>query len=517
MKKHLLLFAMILLPLVASAHDIEVQNADGKTIYYNYINDGTELEVTFRGSKSDSYSNEYQGNVAIPEEVTYMNRTRKVTSIGDRAFYYCSDLTSITIGNSVTSIGESVFYYCYGLKKVIVKDIAAWCGIKFYNYESNPLSYAKHLYSDEDTEITNLVIPNSVTSIGSYAFYYCSGLTSITIPNSVTSIGSYAFRECTGLTSVTIPNSVTSIEGGTFAGCSGLTSITIPNSVTSIGAEAFEGCSGLTSITIPNSVTSIGWAAFRECSGLTSVTIGSGVTSIGENAFEGADIPTVISLIENPFTIRGKTSNYRTFSQNIFNNATLYVPKGTIDKYKATDGWKDFLFIEEGTGGGDTPTTQKCEKPTISYENGKLTFSSATDGAVCQYSITDTDIKAGSGNEVQLGVTYNISVYATKSGYENSETATATLCWIDQQPKTEGITNGIANIPAKAVLIQSEGGSIKVQGVDEGTQVNVYGINGTQAGSAISQSGAATINTNLQPGSIAIVKIGQKSVKVAIK
>ena len=106
MKKQLLLFAMILLPLVASAHDIEVQNADGVTIYYNYINDGTELEVTFRGSSYNDYSNEYQGTVAIPQEVTYMNRTRKVTSIGVRAFYKCSFLTSVTIGNSVTSIGE---------------------------------------------------------------------------------------------------------------------------------------------------------------------------------------------------------------------------------------------------------------------------------------------------------------------------------------------------------------------------------------------------------------------------
>ena len=241
------------------------------------------------------------------------------------------------------------------------------------------------------------------------------------------------------------------------------------------------------------------------------------MTSIGYAAFDGVDIPTVISLIENPFTITGKTSDSRTFTQNTFLNATLYVPKGTIDKYKATDGWKDFLFIEEGTGGGDTPTTQKCEKPTISYENGKLTFSSATDGAVCQYSITDTDIKAGSGNEVQLGVTYNISVYAAKSGYENSETATATLCWIDQQPKTEGITNGIANIPAQAVLIQSEGGSIKVQGVDEGTQVSVYSINGTEAGKTIIRNGCATVNTNLQTGSVAIVKVGEKSVKVIVK
>ena len=472
---------MILLPLVASAYDIEVQNADGVTFYYNYINNGTELEVTFRGSSYNDYSNEYQGNVVIPEEVTYMNRTRKVTSIGEYAFSSCSGLTSVTIPNSVTSIGNSAFNDCSGL--------------------------------------TSITIPNSVTSIGDRAFNDCYKLTSITIPNSVTTIGSYVFRDCIGLTSVTIPNSVTSIGEAAFYDCKGLTSVTIGDGVTSIGDYAFCDCKGLTSITIPNSVTSIGDYAFSSCSGLTSVTIGSGVTRIGNCAFDGVDIPTVISLIENPFEITGKTSDYyRTFSQNTFNNATLYVPKGTIEKYKATDGWKDFVFIEEGNGsGGDTPTTQKCEKPTISYENGKLTFRSATNGAVCQYSITDTDIKAGSGNEVQLGVTYNVSFYATKAGYENSETATATLCWIDQQPKTEGITNGIANIPANAVLIQSEGGSITVQGVDEGTQVNVYSINGTQAGSAISQSGAAIINTNLQPGSIAIVKIGQKSVKVVIK
>ena len=307
---------------------------------------------------------------------------------------------------------------------------------------------------------------------------------------------------------------MTGIGDYAFSGCSGLTSVTIPNSVTSIGDYAFRYCSGLTSVTIPNSVTSIGYNAFFGCSKLTTITIGSGIKTINSSAFASCpELTDVTCYAENV-----PSTNTDAFKDSYIEYTTLHVPASAVNAYKVADPWKNFksIMATDGTT-PETPETPKCEKPTISYENGKLTFSSATDGAVCQYSITDTDIKAGSGNEVQLGVTYTISVYATKSGYDNSETATATLCWIDQQPKTEGITNGIANIPANAVLIQSEGGSIKVQGVDDGTMVNVYGINGTQAGSAISQGGAATINTNLQPGSIAIVKIGQKSVKVVMK
>ena len=159
---------------------------------------------------------------------------------------------------SVTSIGEWAFYDCSGL--------------------------------------TSVTIPNSVTSIGEWAFYDCSGLTSVTIPNSVTSIGYSAFSRCSSLTSVTIPNSVTSIVGGAFYDCSGLTSVTIPNSVTSIGEGAFAYCSGLTSVTIPNSVTSIGGYAFFRCSGLTSVTIPNSVTSIGWDAFGGCSGLTSINV-----------------------------------------------------------------------------------------------------------------------------------------------------------------------------------------------------------------------------
>ena len=471
MKSNNFLFLFsILLSMVgtkALAYDFEAKNADGVTIYYNYINDGKELEVA-----SGFYT--YSVSVVIPEEVTYMNRTRKVTSIGKNTFYDCSGLTSVTIPNSVTSIGDGAFYDCRGL--------------------------------------TSVTIPNSVTSIGNNAFSGCRGLTSVTFGNGVTSIGDGAFYDCRGLTSVTFGNGVTSIGGSAFKNCSGLTSVTIPNSVTSIGNGAFYDCSGLTSVTIPNSVTSIGGSAFAFCYSLTSVTIPSSVTSIGESAFSGCDIPVVISKIEAPFTIATNT-----FSNNTFLNATLYVPKGTIDKYKATDGWKKFAFIEEGDGSGKTPETQKCEKPTISYQNGNLTFYSATEGAVCHSTITDADIKSYSTNEVQLGVTYNITVYATKTGYENSETATATLCWIDVAPKTEGITNGVANVRAMPVMIQSQGGVLNITGAPEGSVINVYDLSGKMVESAISDSETTSIPTNLKSGEIGIVKIGDKSIKVVMQ
>ena len=207
-----------------------------------------------------------------------------VTSIGNYAFVDCSKLTSVTIPSSVTSIRYGAFSNCDGLKEVHIADITKWCTLSFGSYHANPLYYANNLYVNGSL-VTDLIIPNSVTSIGAFAFYGCSSLTSVTIPNGVTSIGHYTFHGCSSLTSVIIPNSVTTIGESAFSGCSSLTSVTIPNGVTSIGRSAFCVCSSLTSVTIPNSVTSIGGYAFSDCSKLTSVTIPNSVTSIGEKAF----------------------------------------------------------------------------------------------------------------------------------------------------------------------------------------------------------------------------------------
>jgi len=463
----------------------------------------------------------YSGVIVIPENVVHEGNTYSVTSIGDKAFYNCSGLTSVTIPNSVTSIGYFAFCECKKLTSVTIPNSVTSIG----NYAFDSCSGLTSVTIGSGVTnigisafrycsgLTSVTIPNSVTSIGDYAFFECEKLTSVTIPNSVTSIGNYAFWYCSGLTSVTIPNSVTSIGDFAFYECKKLTSVTIPNSVTYIGGSAFENCSRLTSVTIPNSVTSIGSYAFYNCSGLTSITIPNSVTSIGDNAFDGVDIPTVISLIENPFTITGKTSFNRTFTQNTFNNATLYVPKGTIDKYKATDGWKDFVFIEEGTGSGDTPTTPKCEKPTISYENGKLSFTSETEGAEFISEITDADIKSYYDSWIQLSAAYNISVYATKSGYDNSDVVTATLYFTSASLNDpSGISSAKASAP---VLIQTLGNTLHVTGVEDGTEVVVFGLDGSYIGHSKSFGGTVNIELN-GANQIVIVKVGNESVKVKI-
>ena len=431
-----------------------------------------------------------------------------VTNIGTAAFFQCLNLTSITIPSSVTSIGSNAFAYCTGLSTMRVDSDNT-------TYDSRDNCNAI-IETNSNTLITgcqNTTIPNSVTSIGVRAFYGCSGLTSVTIPNSVTTIGNSAFTNCSGLTSITIPNSVTNIGQEAFYNCSGLNSIVIPNSVASIDQYAFAYCPSLTSIVIPSSVKSIDQYAFAYCSGLTILSIGEGVTSIGKSAFSNCNnMQDLYLYAEQP-----PTTEMDAFSSSNMANAKLHVPTNILFVYQSISLWKDFGTVVAIDGDPVVPEPQKCEKPTISYQNGKLTFASSTEGATCQYSIKDTDIKSGSGDEVQLTATYNISVYATKAGYDNSDVATATLCWIDVEPKTEGINNGIAQVPAKAVLIQAVGGAINVQGCDDGERIGVYSINGCQVGTSVSQNGTATINTTLQPGSVSIVKIGQKSVKVMMK
>ena len=214
-------------------------------------------------------------SVVIPDSVTFINSS---------AFSGCSGLTGVTIPDGVTSIGPSAFSGCSGLTSVYITDIEKWCKISFKNDVSNPLYYAHNLYLNNKL-VTDFVIPDSITSIGAYAFIGCSALKGVYITDLEKwcefSFGDYSsnplyyahnlYLNNKLVTNLVIPDSVTSIGAYTFTGCSGLASVTIPDGVTSIKDYAFAYCSGITNITIPDGVTSIGYRAFYNCSGLTKI------------------------------------------------------------------------------------------------------------------------------------------------------------------------------------------------------------------------------------------------------
>ena len=402
MKKHLLLLFTALLPLVASAEKVEI---DG--IWYNLVSKVKQAEVTksggteYSGSITIPATVTYDGvaysvtsigdeafyncrsltTITIPESVTsigskafYYCRSLtainipensqltsigdyafgycssltainipSVTSIGERAFDDCSSLTAITIPEGVTSIGDYAFEDCSSLTAVHISNIEAWCKITFENYNSNPLYYAHNLYLNGEL-VTNLVIPEDVTSIGDYAFYQCSSLTDITLPEGVTSIGYNAFSGCSTLTAITLPEGVTSIGDYVFYGCSSLTSITLPEGVTYIARYAFSDCSSLTAITIPENsqLTSIGWYAFSGCSSLTAITLPRSVKSIGSEAFANcSDLTDVYCYAEMV-----PTTETNAFDGSYIEYATLHVPTNALVSYKTTAPWNCFGKFE---------------------------------------------------------------------------------------------------------------------------------------------------------------------------
>ena len=385
-----------------------------------------EYEIRYTGEGYDAKSlyailcYETNDNVitrlhSIPEAVTgkyefYYNGelcssylTAFVTTIGKFAFNNSSVLSSVTIPEFITVIysdddclypGHGAFEGCTAITELNWK--ARNCPTKGRmpsdNIERVTIGSEVTILPDgfvKNSKITEVIIPNSVTTIGNGAFEGCSGLTSIDIPNSVGSIGYRAFKDCSGLTSVTIsnsiatiselafyncskltnviiPNSVTTIDNNAFTYCYGLSSITIPNSVRAIGAGAFSGCSSLTNVSIPNSVNSISTMTFYLCTNLASVIIPYSVTSIAAGAFYGCNKLTEITCYATiPPTVGSNAFiNY---------NATLRVPRESVELYRTTSPWSNFYNILE-VGGNQTGDVNGDGEVTISDVNFLLDF-----------------------------------------------------------------------------------------------------------------------------------------------
>jgi len=401
----LLVVLMSMVGTNVSAADIAVDNTDGVTIYYNFINDATELEVT-----EVPNNGVYTGTVVIPESVIVLDNTLKVTKIGNEAFYKCYDLSSVTIPNGVKTIGEN------------------------------------------------------------------------------------AFNDCRGLTTVTIPQSVIVIDKNAFNACTGLTSVTIEDAATSIGVQAFKACTNLTSVELGNNVTSIGDRAFSDCDKLPSITIPNSVTSIGDWAFHCSSLLEVISFIKTPNDIA-----YAAFSDEAYKHGILYVPIGTLELYKACEGWKRFLSITEMTS-----------------DNVYLTLKDAATG--CMKLLVNKGESYTFAIEPEDGwkvtsVTYNDEDVTSSLDEQNHFTTPAITAdavlrvAYSQDTKIASVANDNVNILAVS-------GGVWIEGATKDSVCQVFATDGKLLKSIHITNSRAFVNLN--EGQVYIVKVGDKTLKAAL-
>ena len=304
MKKQLLMLVLTLLPMVASAAEVEI---NCNNIIYK-IDTSTQIAEVVRNKNL-----KVSGDIVIQEAVIYNGISYPVKSIGTYAFYGCNDITSVVIPFGIESIGKYAFFECSGL--------------------------------------TSLEIPNSVTSLGESSISRCTGLEYVVIPNSVTNVDYGVFGRCSGLKTVNLSHNLNYIGIAMFGSCTSLSTIEIPNSVTEIRQEAFTDCPSLKTIAIPNSVTKIGSMAFQSCSALETIYIGEGVVNMGGRAFNNCQSLTDVYYYATSLP----ETDVELFPESQITKITLHVPASAVNIFKSADPWKNFKEIK--------PIEEESSKP----------------------------------------------------------------------------------------------------------------------------------------------------------
>ena len=442
--------------------DIDFSETD---ILQYYGKEGTydTINTSYPANEIPQYAFGSRNYLKSNKVLNFVNMSLTTNSIGDYAFQYCSNLTSVNIGTSVVSIGSSAFFDCHSLSSVLIPSLVTRIGYAAFlgdncliNVDAGNTAFSSIdgiLFDKNQTTLIKLpnnfmgayTIPLTVSTIANLAFFGCNNLYDVTIPTTVTNLGSQAFSYCRGLKSIFVPSSVTTMGGFVFMSSSCLITVDdkntvysssdgllfnkpktyliqcptskygiydIPASVAIFGDMAFENCSYLTAITIPASINNIPYGGFENCTGLTSLTIPESVSYIGNSAFYNCSNLTSLYV----FTAYPVNLNY---SSNVFynvnkTNCTLYVPISSMASFQAATEWKDFTNIVEMTT-GLFPIIQSNIK--IMTKDKTLKISNAKSGSKVKiYTVSGLTVKEKSIENNQTLITLPTGVYVLRIG-----------------------------------------------------------------------------------------------------
>lgn len=512
------------------------------------------------------------------QKLATTNFSEGLVSVGNNAFYHCRELQAALLPSTVNSIGEGAFHYCTNMKQVNIPEGVTLiqnvtfnnCGITSLTIPSTVTDINFHAFSS-CVNLEEIIIPATVKNIGQFAFAHCTSVKHISIPNSTLKFqidDDNVFLGCTGLETVDIDQNEVKCW---FKGNTSLKTVNFGIHVLQIDAEAFYGCTGLTSVYIPRFVNEIGTAAFGGCTGITSfdvaeenryyysqdgllftdgtylhilvsyplgkedVVLQDFVDVIYAGAFQGSTYSTII-LPERVLRIKAgafkdcanlKTVKcYRSALSDVpdktiqitevevgafegcdLSKATLWVHEWALDDYKAFEEWKKFGNIVD----------MNCVTPVISYVDGTLNFASETPGVIYHYTIEDKDIVTDQivdNGIVSLDGCYEVSVYASAEGFDNSDVAKACLFFL---PQGEDITTDVIEVPEemRGILAYSNNGLITITGLNDLENVSFYDLNGTKLGEVSAYDGVATFEAAV--GSVVIATFSNSSIKILVR
>lgn len=460
--------------LSAVAYDVHVGEG-----YYNLNKSDQTAALTYLVHYSTSNAAAYVGDVVIPETFEHEGVVYTVTSVVPRAFFSCTEMTSLELPSTITEIANNAFFSCTALRSV--------------------------------------KLPAKLSTLDYSAFLNCTALEEVEIPSTLVTLSNAVFSGCTSLRSVKFPAYMNTIGSNAFYGCSSLQTLELPRNLMIISPRAFSACTGLESVVFPDALREIQVSAFQGCTGLKRVEFGNSLDVLDVNCF--ADCTQLTDVYCN------STLPPQQIYTSDFNGSPmlrLHVPGVAVEAYYRQANWSKFKQI----------LPFKCSTPAVRVSDNELVITTNTNLDYAKevseqytYTLEVSDLSSGIITDEEMAdfgdmqLTYDVRVKATAEGCDDSEEVAAQITWLNFQltgadPDDIGTTAIEAPTAQRPVLATSHGGEVTLSGLADGERVVLYDLSGRQLGTTTVSGGSA--NFSAASGQVVVARVAGSSFKIRV-